>query len=446
MERPRRWVGGVSVTLVFDEGTANEVEFTDEAFNVSIRRGRSLEADVFNPGGGTIRVRNYNANFNPYFLTDTSALLLESGDNLLLENGDKLLLEYGNGSGAGTYGDIDLGRKVTIKDGSVAVFTGYVEDFDYDYSSASKRSEATLTIRDGLGALGATTLREWVPTEGQMTGARVSDLLDRDEVGFPSGASNRDIATGTQPLSGGRYETVDGEQEAIGSFVTAGTNALQELQSITKAESGRCFVATDGKLTFQDRYAAFGQSVSATFSDDGADLPFRDIGVRYGTELLHFQVTVRLDNGDESVERNDSLIAGYPNLGVRNLAVGPVPLASSPYATGLASFLLERFQTFSAVVSDLSVALGRLSPSDRATVCGLDIGDTIEVRWTPPGTSGAVTQTLVIDGVGYTARESKNGEGVTANATITFQLSDASDPGYFQVNTDSVNGSAVLAP
>jgi hypothetical protein len=45
---------------------------------------------------------------------------------------------------------------------------------------------------------------------------------------------------------------------------------------------------------------------------------------------------------------------------------------------------------------------------------------------------------LAIEGVTYTCRAS--------DAWIDFQLSDASDPDYFVVSTDSVNGPELLAP
>ena len=448
-------MGGVSVTILLLDSGGSDHDITGEAFSVSLTRGRTLESEVFNAGGGSVRVRNYEANFNPAFLVDTSALLLESGDFILLENGDRLLLESGNGGAVGTYGDIELGRVIIINDGSTTVFTGHVEDFDYEYDPEG-RSEAVLSVRDGLGSLGATSLREWTTTQ-QMTGARVSALLDRAEVAFPTGSSYRDIATGTQPLG-----------EGIVSF---GTNALQELQRINRAENGRCFVSNIGKLTFQDRYGVFGVTPVATFNGTVAYnpltssvFPISHIGVRFGTELLHFEVTVTRDGdlrvtvdedgetvntvvpADEQVSRNDALIAGYPTLGARNLTVGPLPYNSDDHGFGLAEFLRERYEAFAAQISEMTVPLGRLSTAHRATVCALDIGDVVEVIWQPYGTTGAVTQTVAIEGIQYEASASKGAGGKTADASMTFLLSNARDPGYFQVGTDAVGGLKLVAP
>ena len=83
---------------------------------------------------------------------------------------------------------------MTVKDGAVTVFTGFVEDFDYAYG-VDNRSEATMSVRDALATLGTTNLNDWAP-EQQLTGARISALLNRSEVAFP--LAGRSIATGTQ--------------------------------------------------------------------------------------------------------------------------------------------------------------------------------------------------------------------------------------------------------
>lgn len=412
-------------------------EITAEMYAVDFDTGRSLESGKFDPGGGTIRVRNYSANFNPYFLVDTSALLLESGDFLLLENGDKLLLESGNGVGAGAYGEIISGRKLTIYDGATLIFTGYVEDYDYTWD-VSGESEAVITFRDALATLGATTLKAWAPSQ-QLTGARVSALLDRPEVAFPSGATYRDISTGTQPLMAGSTTTdEDGVVTYGDGSVLSGANALQEAQKINEAEWGRLFVSRAGKLRFLDRYSAFGLSVSATFDDTGTNLPFNEIAVRFGTELLHFQVTTQRAGSD--IEWTTSSTPTSANLGARAKSLPGLLFNSEPHTQSLSRFLHGRFSVTDAIMSGFSIPLGGLSTSDRATVCGLDMGDVISLSWTPPGTSGAVNQTLVIEGRHYSAALHPD------SARISFQLSDASNPDYFVVGTDSVNGVKVLAP
>ena len=411
----------MAITVFLDDD-----EITGEVYAANIDVGRSLESEEFRPGGGVIRVRNYAANFNPYFLVSTDALLLESGDFLLLESGDKLLLETGNGTGGGSYGEIKLGRRLRVLDGEAVVFTGFVEDIDFEYVPGGF-AEAILTVRDSLATLGTTDLLEW-STTAQLTGARVSALLNRSEVGFPNAEGSRSIATGTQPLG---TETI-----------RFGTNALQELQRINRAEFGRLFISRTGTLTFQDRYAVFGVTPTLGFDDTDTDTPFHGIDIRFGTELLHFSVSVTRAGGDtEQTAENSDLISEYAALGVRNLTVPEMPYLSDDHAYGLAEFLLARFAQFKAVISGLTVKLGALSSVQREAVCELDIGDVVSVSWTPPGTTGQVSQVLAIE-----ARTYSVSGGDAAAAELSFQLSDASDPDYFQVDTDAVDGPKFVAP
>lgn len=412
-------MAAVTVTVFLDAD-----EITAESFTVDVRRGRSLETEDFDAGGGTVKAHNYEANFNPYFLIDTASLLQENDDFLLLESGDRILLEFGNGSGSGVYGEILLGRTITVYDGAVLVFTGFVEDYDYEWD-AGGRCEVTLVVRDSFATLGATTFLEWTTTEGQLTGARVSAVLDRAEVGFPSGGSARDIDTGTQPLQA--------------DLVSYGSNVLSYLQKVNKSENGRLFVDRSGVLTFQDRYASFGLAASAAFDDAGNDIPFSSIEARFGTELLHFKVSVDREDGIAQTATNAGQIAAYPSLGVRHLTIGGMLYQSDDHSLGLAEFLLGRYSTIGAVVSGLTVKLHGLGSSDRAVVAALDVGDVVSLSWTPPGTTGVVFQTLSIESVGYSTDRSKRAE-------MTFQLSESSDPDYFQVDTDAVDGPALLAP
>jgi hypothetical protein len=440
----------VTVTVLLDSD-----DISGEVYQIDFNDGRSLETETFDVGSATILVRNRAANFNPVFLTDTSALLLESDDFILLETGDRLLLESGNGTGAGAYGDVDLGRAVTIKDGAVIVFSGFIEDIDFQYDHEGQ-AVAALKCKDALATLGAAYMQEWDPDQ-ELTGARIIAVLDDEWVGYPAGATYRDIATGTQPLAA--------------STIPFNTNALAYLQAVNRSENGRLFASRLGKLTFLDRYDQFNVTPSAAFTDDiytpgdqneeTEHLPFSAVSVRYGTELLHFRVSVQrdqpvVDAPDEiytpenptintipapmtRTVSNDALAAGYPNLGKRSLTISGVLFNSDHHSEGLAQIQLEHFTEFGAVISGLTVPMHRLNTADRATVAALDKGDVVTVTFTPTGTSGSVFQTLVIEGRDYH-------HDYTTETTLAFQLSDARDPGYFVVDTDAVGGTKIVAP
>lgn len=402
--------------------TLDGEEIGGDVISVSISCGRSVETEAINAGTATIVVDNLAADFNPYFLIDTSVLLLESGDAILLESGDRLLLETIVGSG-GAYGQIVQGREVVVTDGSTVVYTGYVEDYDYEWGQNYAR--ATLTCVDALATLGATKFLEWTTTEGELTGERIASVLDRAEVSFPDGVGDRDIDDGTQPLQA--------------DLVTYGSNVLTYLQKVSKSEYGRLFVSRLGALTFRDRYAAFGLTSSVSFNDLGTGVDIAAVAVRFGTEFLHFKVSADRENGVAQTATNQAQINANPKLGARHLTLGGMLYQSDDHSAGLASFVLGRSSTPAAVVSGLTIELHQLSESDRDDVCAVDIGDVVDMTWTPSGSTGQVVQTLVVEGRNY-----RSEDGV--RAYVDLMLSDASDPDYFQVDTDAVDGPKPVAP
>lgn len=139
-----------TTVLLYDPNTATDHDITSEVYSVETGRGKSRELDEIPPGTCTIKVHNLSGNFNPYFLTENSFLLLEQGGFLLLEQGGRLILEsIGVG---GTYGIMTIGRKLTVLDGAEPIFTGFTEDFDFDWAHGNI-ADATIYASDGLARL-----------------------------------------------------------------------------------------------------------------------------------------------------------------------------------------------------------------------------------------------------------------------------------------------------
>ena len=394
-------------------------DITGESFSVDVGAGRNTELDVFDPGGGTIHVYNLDRNFDPFFATTNSYLLQADGASKILQaSGDGILLAL-PGTSSGAYGAMVQGRKIVVKDGAVTIFTGFVEDFDYSWNTNGE-ANASLLVKDALATLGRTTYLEHTRTENQLSGVRITEMLNRSEVGFP--ASPRSISNGLVSLQG--------------DLVTHGSNVLNDLQNIAKTEFGRLFVARNGTLTFLDRYAVFGSSSSATFNDTGSGFPFSGVEVRFGSELLYFSVSVDRFGGEAQTVTNSTAQAANPNLGARHLAMSNLLFTSDVYSKSLATYLTDRYSTPEAVVSSLVIPLPRYSSANRATICGLDIGSVVSLDWTPTGSGGTVSQTLAIEGWRYSADSTKRAE-------MSFQLSDARDPEYFIYDTDAYDGGKV---
>lgn len=384
-----------SVTL-YDGATGHDLdgEFTD----VSVTRGRSGELDDFVAAFGAILCHNTGGDFDPTF--DSSVA-----------------------SPSGSFGPVEPGRKVVIKDGTVTVFTGHIEDYDYDWEQGVAPSVALLPT-DALGTLGRSEFLEWQTDDYDRAGERIEKALDRSEVSFPSGAA-RSISTGLTPLQG--------------DLVAYGSNVLTYLQLVARSDMGRLFVDRTGVLTYTDRYALRGATAAADFDDEETNLPFYSVDALYGAERLYFQVSVGRLGGEPRTASNSTAIAAYPLLGVRQLTIDGLLCDSDAYCEGYASELVDRYSANAATVSSLTVKLSALEDADRATVAALDIGDLVGLTWTPSPTSTQVVQDLVIEGVTYRSNV------LTGEAFMDFQLSENIDlTGIFVIDTDSLDGAKLL--
>ena len=385
---------------------------TSEAFAVNIRRGRNRNLDEFEPVSGSVTFRNYNANWTPPFLVTPSYLLMEERSYLLLENGSKIMLEQGS-QASGDFGVIELGRSITIDDGAVRVFTGHVEDvlFRYDRSGYT---DATIILGDGLTTLGNSWFEDdWTATDNQLPGERITSVLNRDDIAFPSGGSYRNISDGQSPL--------------MGDDVAVGTNALRYCQLVSQSEFGKLFVDANGVLQFKGRYDFPSSTPAADFDDDGTNLPFSGVDVDYGTELLKSSASVQAVGGPVRMADGSALPT---RLGKRNLAVTGLLLRHDGDVRARAAFLAEKYSQTDTRVSALEVILDDLDTSDRATVAGLDIHDTITWTWTPTGSDAEISQTLVIEGVTFIV-------DLYGAARVQLQLSDYPNTNYFYWDTDS---------
>src|SRR5205823_1065583 len=131
---------------------------------------------------------------------------------------------------------------------NVAIYDGYIDDWNLDYTSAGKMATATIAAFDALAQVGAKELAAHT-TSAQGSGARVSAILDRAEVVFPGGL--RSVDTGTATLQA--------------DTVAANTNALQYLQTVNASELGYLYATKSGVLKFQGRSTILNQTAAVTF-------------------------------------------------------------------------------------------------------------------------------------------------------------------------------------
>jgi len=346
------------------EGVA-PIDITADVMQIAVRRGKSRWLDDIQAGTASITLNNQSRNYDP---THT-----------------------------GTFsGDIVPGKRIRVKTGGVAVFDGTVDDWNVNYTVVGDAT-VTAVASDVLSLLGHTKLSEFTAT-AQLSGERITAILDRSEVQFPE--SDRDIDDGTQALQA--------------DTVSAGTDVATYVKIVERTEGGRLFVSADGKLTFRDRLTAQPSAAQATFSDTGAHIPYTGVGMQVGSELLFNRVTVTRVGG---VQQDADDLDSQDAYGIRTLNYQNLLFPDDTDSQEFANFLVSRYSTPHSRFELLEVALSRLSPSQAAEVIALELGDVVRIVFSPPGGGSAIDQYGVIDKIEHTV--------VNDSHRVKFALSSA---------------------
>jgi hypothetical protein len=154
-----------------------------------------------------------------------------------------------------------------------AVFTGFIDDWSFSYSPGGD-SIASFQGSDGFGIF-ARNLNAGGSAVEELTGARLNRVLDQLSVNWPAG--ERDIEDGNSTLAAGVLDD----------------NALNYMGNVVEAsEQGLVFMSKDGRVAFRERLIEPVTSAVA-FTDGGPGIPYEDVQISYGTDLMVNQAVVR---------------------------------------------------------------------------------------------------------------------------------------------------------
>ena len=341
-------------------------DVTDRVKSYTLNRGKRRELDKFTTGSANLTFTNQDRAFDPFYTASPF------------------------------YPDIRPRRNIrisTIVAGATAIqFTGMVEDWTIDYD-VSGRSDAFAACVDGFVVFGGQQLNFGTPTS-QKTGARIGAILNRSEVNWPAGL--RDLDTGAQTLS-----TIAIDQ---------GTETLDYLQLIEASEPGQLFMSKDNKVTFRDRTRA-ATIGTVVFSDQGTAIPYNDITIDYGTELLYNRAVVSRLGGSPKTATN---AASQSEYGVASLEFNGLLIDTDANAQALADFIVNKYADPELRFDSLSVQLAGLGTADQATVLDIELADIIRVEYQPLGLGGTIVKDVQVIGIRHDARP--------ASHTISFAL------------------------
>jgi hypothetical protein len=338
-------VQGVLDNTIYTLGGTLFYDVSDDVLRVSVNRGKSRQLDKFTSGNAAITFINQDRAFDP--LNASSPY----------------------------FGQIIPRRTVRITTSGSAVFYGSIDDWSLSYD-VSGYSTAGAVVSDGFTYLAQQVLTAHTATS-QLSGARIGAVLDRSEINWP--ASLRDLDPGGMTLQA--------------DVVADGTNALEYLQLVNFSEPGALFMGADGSIVFRDRTDAPAGTGLVSFTDDGTGVPFVDVQVVYGSELLYNFIQVERANGGTATASDSDSQNSY---GVIALVQSGLIMNTDPAAQDLADYLLGKYSEPEYRFESLTVALEDLSPSNQTAVLGLEIGDIAEIKFTPNNTGTQIDKYATI--------------------------------------------------
>lgn len=338
-------VQGVLDNTTYTLGGTLFYDVSDDVLSVNVNRGKSRQLDKFTAGNAAVTFINQDRAFDP--LNASSPY----------------------------FGQIIPRRTVRITTSGSAVFYGSIDDWNLTYD-VSGYSTAGAVISDGFTYFAQQVLTAHTATS-QLTGARIAAVLDRSEINWP--ASLRDLDTGGMTLQA--------------DVVSDGTNALDYLQLVNFSEPGALFMGADGSILFRDRTDGPVSTGLVAFTDDGTGVPFVDVQVVYGSELLYNFIQVERANGGTATASDSDSQNSY---GVVALVQSGLLMNTDADAQDLADYLLGKYSEPEYRFESLTVALEDLSSGNQTAVLSLEIGDIAQIKFTPNQTGTQIDKYATI--------------------------------------------------
>ena len=339
-------VAGVLDNTEFPLGGVFFYDVSRFVSSVSVQRGKNRELDRFSAGTLGVVLNNESRFFDPFGATE-----------------------------------IDPIPRVPIRvtSGSVVQFTGVVEDWDYSYEPGG-RSSALVRAADDLTRLARTSVVASGTATPELSGARVNRVLDMDSVRWPE--DRRFVDVGDSFLCSDVFE---------------GQNALEYLQLVEVSEQGQLFVGKGGDLVFRSRTSATPRTGDVlVFADDGSGVPYNQVQVNYGTELMVNRVTVSAPLSTAVAEN----VSSQTTFGVISEEL-TVLCASASVVQNIADFVVARFGEPEYRFETLLIDVDGLAAGQVADVLALEIGDVVEVKFTPNGVGAPIDRFAQVIGVSH---------------------------------------------
>jgi hypothetical protein len=338
---------------VLDTSTLGGLQFADLTSlveSVNITRGRNRQLDQFNSGTATVTFDNVTRVLDPL-------------------NTDSIFYPF------------VLPRcPIVISANGIPIYSGLVVDWNLDYDLANQ-DRMYARCADDFTVLANQALNAFTPS-AQLSGARVSAVLDRPEINY-QGA--RQIGTGSSNL--GAYA------------VSAETNVLNYLQLVTTSEQGYLYISANGTLTFKGRTEVLNQPADAVFTSNGTGLPYQTLTNEFGDELLYNYIVTESPAGGpfDAIDTTSQALYQSQQYAVTNLLN-----SSASEVQALGQYLLGKYKDPVLRFTGLSNQLAALSATNQDACLNLDLTDIASITKTfVQGSPASLTQTVIVSGISH---------------------------------------------
>lgn len=293
------------------------------------------------------------------------------------------------------FGNIKPKRVVRYSIEGVQQYQGVIDDWNLEYDIAGD-STATFVASDGFVYVNNQTLAGGTATP-QLSGARVTSILDNEFVQWPD--DQRDIDPGTVTFGA--------------DVIPENQNVLGYLQQIELAELGLLFVDKTGKIVYRDRNHIPTTSDLVSFSDDGTGIGYSNMVISYGSEdLVNEVVASSIITTNETTASDLDSQAEY---GIFNNTYTDLLLATDTDIETFATTILAKYNQPVYRFKEIQIRLNDLDSADLLAVLNLELGDFVQVTFTPSNVPPAITRYAQI------IRMTQNSD-VSGEQIVTFGL------------------------
>ena len=316
-------------------------DVTDYVRSIAIKRGKNQALDQYDAGLLNVVFNNNDRTFDPEY----EASLY--------------------------YTQIIPKRQIRISSGGVLQFYGLIDDWNLTYEPDGD-SLASASASDAFSFFANQTILERTNSV-QQSGDRLNTILSLAEIDWP--LAERDIETGAMELGA--------------DTIAANTNALDYIRLISRSEPGSFFISKAGHVVFRDRRTG-PSSGGTTLANDGSGIPFNNLQVEYGSELLYNEVVVDSALLETGFQAN--AVDSIREYGIFNLTRTGLLINNDTDLEAYGTFLANKYKDPEYRFKSLQIVVDQRTPSQQTELLGLELGDVVEIKFTPNNIAPAISK------------------------------------------------------